>query len=148
MPGKVSGFSLYFQAVILASSMRNRGGYSGSFLWPFLYVFRRCWHGCIYFRFFPKRGSSCCISYHISQASSCIDCLILACLRSVYVDYVYIHMHEVHVPWRIIFSSLLHPLGSLSLSLFCGYDSLFWMDTGSMNSTICLWSYRLPVFIQ
>ena len=56
MPGKVSGFSLYFQAVILAASMKNRGGLFRLLSLTFSLCLQTLSAWLYFFSFFPKKG--------------------------------------------------------------------------------------------
>ena len=78
MPGKVSGFSLYFQAVILAASMKNRGGLFRLLSLTFSVCLQTLSAWLYLFSFFPQRGevhvAFPTILRAITRASSCIDC--------------------------------------------------------------------------
>ena len=95
-PENSGAFRCIFKLLSLQLLWRTEEDYSGSFLWPFLYVFRRCRHGCISFLFFPKRGGSCCISCHTACKFSGIFLHwlpFLIFLRCVALHSVYIRMN-------------------------------------------------------
>ena len=132
MPGKLRGFSLYFQAVILAASMKNRGGLFRLLSLTFSVCLQTlsAWLYC--FPFFSQKGEVH-VAFPttlraITQTSSCVDCPFLACLRSVSLDYVYIYTYA----WWLMFlgGSSFPPFLSTPFAVFAGYVSLFWIDTG------------------
>ena len=138
-PENSGAFRCIFKLLSLQLLWRTEEDYSGSFLWPFLYVFRLCRHGCIAFPFFPKKKGK----FMLHFLPHCVRLLrhLLALTAHfwpvwevfLWIMYIYIYTYA----WWLMFlgGSSFPPFLSTPFAVFAGYVSLFWIDTGVWNSS-------------